>query len=43
MTARLAEVAAVPDPMTAAAFATFIAEETAKWTKVVRFANIKPE
>ena len=29
--------------MTAADFTTFIADETAKWTKVVRFANIKPE
>jgi len=29
--------------MTSAAFGTFIAEETEKWGKVIRTANIKPE
>jgi hypothetical protein len=27
--------------MTAAAFGKFLADETAKWAKVVKFANIK--
>lgn len=30
-------------PDTPAEFASFIADETAKWGKVIRFANIKPE
>ena len=30
-------------PMTPAEFAKFIADETAKWGKVIRTANIKPE
>jgi hypothetical protein len=29
--------------MTAAAFGTFIADETDKWAKVNKFANIKAE
>ena len=31
----------VPMPMTPAAFGKFIADETKKWGKVVRVANIK--
>jgi hypothetical protein len=34
---------AVPTPMTSAEFGTFMAAETAKWGKVIRAANIKPE
>jgi hypothetical protein len=32
----------VPMPMTPAEFGTLLAEETAKWGKVIRAANIKP-
>ena len=39
--ARLAEMGVVPMPMTPAAFGKFIADETKKWGKVVRVANIK--
>jgi tripartite-type tricarboxylate transporter receptor subunit TctC len=41
--ARLAELGYVPMPMTPAAFGKFIADETEKWGKVIRAANIKPE
>jgi hypothetical protein len=30
-------------PMTPADFGKFIADETEKWAKVIRTANIKPE
>jgi tripartite-type tricarboxylate transporter receptor subunit TctC len=40
---RLAEWGAVPMPMTPADFGKLIAEETEKWGKVIRAANIKPE
>jgi tripartite-type tricarboxylate transporter receptor subunit TctC len=43
MKARLADLGAVPMPMTPADFGKFIADETEKWAKVVKFANIKPE
>ncbi|HTC03112.1 MAG TPA: tripartite tricarboxylate transporter substrate-binding protein, partial [Xanthobacteraceae bacterium] len=39
--ANLADLGAAPAPMTAAAFGKFLADETAKWAKVVKFANIK--
>jgi tripartite-type tricarboxylate transporter receptor subunit TctC len=42
MKARLADIA-VPMPMTPAEFATFIADETEKWAKVIRAADIKVE
>jgi tripartite-type tricarboxylate transporter receptor subunit TctC len=41
--ARLAEIGGVPLPMTPHQFGQFIAEETEKWGKVIRAANIKPE
>jgi tripartite-type tricarboxylate transporter receptor subunit TctC len=41
--ARLAEFGAIPLSGSPAESATLIAEETAKWGKVVRFADIKPE
>jgi tripartite-type tricarboxylate transporter receptor subunit TctC len=41
--ARFAEVGSVPKPMTPAAFGKFIAEDTEKWAKVIRAANIKAE
>jgi tripartite-type tricarboxylate transporter receptor subunit TctC len=43
LTARLAELGVVPAPMTSAAFGQYIAEDTAKWAKVIKFAGIKPE
>ena len=41
--AKLARFGSEPTPMSTAAFTTFIAAETAKWAKVVKFANIKVE
>jgi len=38
--ARLAELGSVPRPMSPAEFETFIVEETEKWAKVIREANI---
>jgi tripartite-type tricarboxylate transporter receptor subunit TctC len=43
MKARLADLGGVPLPMTPADFGKLIAEETEKWGKVIRTANIKPE
>ena len=40
---RLADLGAVPMPMTPADFSKLIAEDTEKWAKVIRAANIKPE
>jgi tripartite-type tricarboxylate transporter receptor subunit TctC len=41
--ARLAELGVVPMPMTPAEFGKFITDETEKWGKVIKTANIKPE
>src|SRR5262249_47703294 len=41
--ARLADQGGVRMPMSPAEFGKFIADETEKWAKVVRAANIKPE
>ena len=41
MTAQLADVGAVPMPMTPAEFGQFLATETEKWGKLIRAANIK--
>jgi tripartite-type tricarboxylate transporter receptor subunit TctC len=41
--ARLQTLGSVPNPMSPADFAKFIAAETEKWAKVVKFANIKAE
>jgi tripartite-type tricarboxylate transporter receptor subunit TctC len=41
MKARLAEIGAVPIPMTSAEFGNVIAAETEKWGKVIRAAHIK--
>jgi tripartite-type tricarboxylate transporter receptor subunit TctC len=43
MKARLADIGAVPIPMTPAEFGKFIAAETEKWGKVIRAANMKAE
>src|SRR5579862_2988386 len=40
---KLAEFGAIPMPGSPDDFKTFIAAEIAKWGKVVKFANIKPE
>jgi tripartite-type tricarboxylate transporter receptor subunit TctC len=41
--ARLADLGGVPIPMTPGDFGKLIAEETEKWGKVIRAANIKPD
>jgi tripartite-type tricarboxylate transporter receptor subunit TctC len=43
MKARLADLGAAPMPMTPADFGKLIAEETEKWAKVIRTANIRRE
>jgi len=43
MKERLADLGGVPNPMTPAQFDTFIAEETVKYAKVIKFAGIKAE
>ena len=43
MQARIADLGAVPMPMTSAEFGKFIADDTQKWAKVIRTANIKAE
>jgi tripartite-type tricarboxylate transporter receptor subunit TctC len=43
MKARIADLGNSPMPMTPADFGNFIADETEKWSKVIRTANIKPE
>ncbi|MGA8820220.1 MAG: tripartite tricarboxylate transporter substrate binding protein [Xanthobacteraceae bacterium] len=41
--AQLADLGGAPMPMTRAEFGTFIATETEKWAKVIKFANIKAD
>jgi tripartite-type tricarboxylate transporter receptor subunit TctC len=43
MKGRLADLGSLPIPVTPADFSKFIVEETEKWGKVIRAANIKPE
>ena len=44
MKARLADLGAAPMLTTSPGeFGKFIADETEKWAKVIKFANIKPE
>jgi tripartite-type tricarboxylate transporter receptor subunit TctC len=40
--AKILDLGGVPMPMTPAEFGTLLAEETEKWGKVIRAANIKP-
>jgi tripartite-type tricarboxylate transporter receptor subunit TctC len=40
---RLVDLGATPMPMTPAEFGKFIADQTEKWAKIIRAANIKPE
>jgi tripartite-type tricarboxylate transporter receptor subunit TctC len=41
--ARLGDLGGIPNPMSPADFGKFIAAETQKWAKVVKFANVKAE
>ncbi len=41
--ARLVGLGVEPVSMTSAEFGKFIADDTEKWAKVIRFANIKPD
>jgi tripartite-type tricarboxylate transporter receptor subunit TctC len=41
--ARLADLGATALPGSSADFGKFIADETEKWAKVIKFAGIKPE
>jgi tripartite-type tricarboxylate transporter receptor subunit TctC len=41
--ARLMDLGGIPMPMSPPEFGKFIADETEKWAKVIKFANIKPE
>jgi tripartite-type tricarboxylate transporter receptor subunit TctC len=43
MIERLTDLGSDPMPMTPAEFGKYIAEQTAKWAKVIRTSNIKPE
>ena len=43
MKARIADLGSEAMPMTPAEFGKFVADETEKWGKVVKFAGIKPE
>ena len=43
MKARLAEMGGIVKPGSSADFGQFIGEETGKWAKVIRAANIKAE
>ena len=43
MMARIADLGGVPMPMKPTEFSRLIAEETEKWSKVIRVANIKPD
>jgi tripartite-type tricarboxylate transporter receptor subunit TctC len=41
--ARLMDLGGIPMPMSPPEFGKFVADETEKWAKVIKFANIKPE
>ena len=43
MKARLAGLGAEPMSMTPAEFEKFVADETEKWAKVVKFSGAKPD
>ena len=43
LTSRLADLGGMPIPMTTGAFAKLISDETEKWARVIRTANIKPD
>ena len=41
--ARLADLGGAPFPGSPAEFGNFIADETEKWAKVIKFAGLKPD
>ena len=41
--ARFADLGGTPIPMTPADFGKLIVDETEKWSKVIKFAGIKPQ
>jgi len=43
ITTRLADLGMMPFPASSAELTKFVADETEKWGKVIRAANIKPE
>jgi tripartite-type tricarboxylate transporter receptor subunit TctC len=43
LVARFADLGSVPMPLTPAEFGKFIADETEKWSKVIKSANLKLE
>ena len=43
MKARIAHLGGTPLPGSPADFGKLLADETEKWAKVIKFANIKPE
>jgi hypothetical protein len=43
MRAKLADLGGIPAPTSPAEFGKLIADETEKWAKVVKFANISVE
>jgi hypothetical protein len=43
MQAKLADLGGIPMPMSPAEFGKFVADETEKWGKVVRAANLSVE
>jgi hypothetical protein len=43
MKQRLLDLGGVPLPLTPAGFGKLIADDTEKWAKVIRAANIEPE
>ena len=43
LSAQIADLGGIPMPMTRGEFRHFIATETDKWTKMVKFAGIKPD
>ena len=43
MTARLAEIGVIPMPMTPVEFGKLVNDETEKWGKVVKVANVKAD
>jgi len=43
LSARLAELGAVPQPFTPAEFGAYMAAEAEKWAKIVRAANVRIE
>jgi tripartite-type tricarboxylate transporter receptor subunit TctC len=43
MQKRIADLGGIPMPMTPAEFGKLVVDEMQKWTKVIKFAAIKPQ